>query len=953
MSISLPCPDSDLLHAILRGSASAHDQEAIARHLEECTDCRRTVDMVSGFDDSQDVTELSNAADSIQPLPAHPARDIDRINEDDVSTESNRRKSTRVDDFVGQICEPSEFDGSIGRVGNYELLNRIGRGGMGVVYRAHDPRLGRDVALKLLHPRLTADGSFAERFIREAQAAAGINHHNVITVHAIEEAAGVPIILMEYVEGESLQNRLRRLGPLPLQSVVRIGVQIADGLEAAHQKRLVHRDIKPSNILLAGNSDEVRVTDFGLVQAEGSSRLTQSGILVGTPRYMAPEQARGDETDYRSDLFSLGSVLYEMCVGHAPFTDRTTGEILRAVALAEVNPISVIDPTLPRQLVSIINRLHALRPEDRIESASQVAKLLRQPLNGPGRDSIEDDGWTDVTVSTPDSDSWSLDRHAADTVIEPAPSRMTEQKPAFDTGRQSVRRIWPMVAAITIVVTLSVVAFESFQKNADDDAIGVKASQSERDPDLAAAVMDPAGLLPNLPFYVPANDEWFESMQAAVDATPPGDLLKIASDKPISIAGIRLVRAITICAETGYQPILRYDASLLPANAEPAMFILDNAPVEFQGLTLEMVSENAVERQQPFRKSRQCIVECARAPFSLTHCRIYMFPPHPNQVAVGGAKSRRIQILNSEIFAGTMIESACPLGLDIHVGNSIAVASTGFKLQHSGERDVSVSTLESTFITRHFTTYSLPRRFVLSKILNVAQQDDNRRLRFHVAGTVIDSRDPMIAFRQEILTDFGGNRDRGVVPNEIPVDRLLKWTGFDNLYDLKQGAFTVYAFNTERRPLNDVMTDWMKLLARDDETSRAGTVTFHNGTNQFDMRLFDIRTALDLKIDRFAPGLLMSHRGPPGADPNLVGPGRPFTHWIASNGRESRPGNRFAPNRPRVLQNRMQRTNRPAAEDLLEQLLKALPEETTPDQPDNDAVENSDATPISKDGADQ
>jgi serine/threonine protein kinase len=269
---------------------------------------------------------------------------------------------------------------SLGRLGHYEVLEVLGRGGFGIVFRAFDEALQRLVAIKVLAPQLAATSAARKRFLREARASARVRHENVVGVYAIEEEP-LPYLVMEFVPGESLQQRLDRLGPLEVPEVVRLGRQIAEGLAAAHATGLIHRDIKPANILLeAGPHPHVKITDFGLARAADDASSSQSGFIAGTPTYMAPEQANAGTLDHRADLFSLGSVLYAMCTGRAPFRARSTLAVLKRVAEDTPRPIREIIPEVPAFLCDLISRLHAKKPEDRFASAQEVADLLTRHL---------------------------------------------------------------------------------------------------------------------------------------------------------------------------------------------------------------------------------------------------------------------------------------------------------------------------------------------------------------------------------------------------------------------------------------------------------------------------------------------------------------------------------------------------------------------------------------------
>ncbi len=275
---------------------------------------------------------------------------------------------------------PSDQPGSLGSLGHYEVQEVIGRGGMGVVLKAFDDILHRVVAVKVMAAHLAASATARRRFTREARAVAAVAHEHVVTIHAVEEACGLPYIVMHYVAGQSLQDRLDRSGPLPVTEVLRIGMQAATGLAAAHAQGLVHRDVKPANILLENGVERVRLTDFGLARAVDDASLTQSGQVAGTPQYMSPEQAEGKPVDARSDLFSLGSVLYAMCTGRPPFRAASSMAVLKRVCEETPTPVREVNPEVPDWLDAAIARLHAKDPAGRFQSAAEVAELFGQCL---------------------------------------------------------------------------------------------------------------------------------------------------------------------------------------------------------------------------------------------------------------------------------------------------------------------------------------------------------------------------------------------------------------------------------------------------------------------------------------------------------------------------------------------------------------------------------------------
>ncbi|HEY1066621.1 MAG TPA: serine/threonine-protein kinase, partial [Pirellulales bacterium] len=287
---------------------------------------------------------------------------------------------TLADDVRGRL-QPSSRPDSLGRLDQYEILNVIGEGGFGSVVKAFDERLHRVAAVKILSPHLAASGTARQRFLREARSAAAVRDQHVVTVYAVSgDADPLPYLVMELIVGKTLQRKIENEGALRAVDVLRIGSQIAKGLAAAHATGLIHRDVKPANVLLENGVERVKLTDFGLARAADDSSLSQAGLVAGTPLYMSPEQARGDALDQRSDLFSLGSVLYTMATGGAPFRAATTQAVLRRVCEDRPTPPREIEPGLPPWLVEIIEKLHAKAPANRYQTAAEVADLLEQRL---------------------------------------------------------------------------------------------------------------------------------------------------------------------------------------------------------------------------------------------------------------------------------------------------------------------------------------------------------------------------------------------------------------------------------------------------------------------------------------------------------------------------------------------------------------------------------------------
>jgi serine/threonine-protein kinase len=265
------------------------------------------------------------------------------------------------------------------KLGRFEVLAEIGRGAMGIVYKAKDPMLERVVAIKTINMAMDRDGAemYEKRFYQEARAAGGLNHPNIVTVYDIGKTDTECYMAMEYIEGAELRTLLTPGKPLPVDRALTIAAQVAEGLAYAHERGVVHRDIKPANIMVP-EAGPVKITDFGIARMRSSNVQTQTGMMMGSPKYMSPEQVIGKRADHRSDIFSLGVILYEMLTGTAPFT----GESVNAVMYQIVNFVppapSALNPAAPGSLDAIVARMLAKSLDDRYQSAAEIARGLRE-----------------------------------------------------------------------------------------------------------------------------------------------------------------------------------------------------------------------------------------------------------------------------------------------------------------------------------------------------------------------------------------------------------------------------------------------------------------------------------------------------------------------------------------------------------------------------------------------
>jgi tRNA A-37 threonylcarbamoyl transferase component Bud32 len=365
------CCSNALLESALAGNLPAENESALHRHLEACEACSAALERIAGGTAwCQEAASLL-AADELDP-------------------DTPTRDEWSEVDFTVEHLEPADEPNVLGRLGGYDVLEVIGHGGMGVVLKGFDRELKRYVAIKVLAPHLAHSAQAKKRFVREAQAAAAVVHAHVMAIHQVQPHGRLPFLVMPLVAGESLAERLAAQGALELKEILRIGMQAAAGLAAAHEQGLVHRDVKPANILLEKGVERAVLTDFGLARAADDVTLTRYGIIAGTPQYMSPEQAQGEVIDCRSDLFSLGCVLYEMASGVSPFRADSMMATLRRLVDEPPQALASLNPELPPWFVAIVQRLLEKDPSRRFSSAKEVSELLegclahlQQPANVP------------------------------------------------------------------------------------------------------------------------------------------------------------------------------------------------------------------------------------------------------------------------------------------------------------------------------------------------------------------------------------------------------------------------------------------------------------------------------------------------------------------------------------------------------------------------------------------
>ena len=352
--------------------------------------------------------------------------------------------------------------------GRYRIVRKLGSGGMADVYLAEDEELGRRVAVKILNDRHANDESFVERFRREAKNAAGLTHPNIVSIYDRGEAEGTYYIAMEYLDGRSLKELVVARGPLPIGDAIEFTRQVLGALRFAHRKGVVHRDIKPHNVM-ADADGRLKVTDFGIARA-GVSQMTEAGSIIGTAQYLSPEQARGAAVDQRSDLYSVGILLYEMLTGTVPFTGSSPVEIAMKHLSDTPRPPSVQRPEIPPDLDMVVLRALAKNPDDRFQTAEEVDAELDRVAQGVGVTAETADAATAVLSGTMLSN--------APTAVVPPRRPPTAARPSYRYADPPARRrpVWPWLLALLLVVLAGVAGVYAYGQI--QDSLGSSATTS-------------------------------------------------------------------------------------------------------------------------------------------------------------------------------------------------------------------------------------------------------------------------------------------------------------------------------------------------------------------------------------------------------------------------------------------------------------------------------------------
>lgn len=813
------------------------------------------------------------------------------------------------------FLSPSDKPGVLGHMKHYEVRAVVGRGGMGVVLKAFDESLHRMVAVKVMAPQLAASSSARQRFVREARAAAAVTHEHVVTIHAVDEVGGLPYLVMQFVDGVSLQDRLDRSGTLPLAEILRIGAQAAAGLAAAHAQGLVHRDVKPANILLENGVERVKITDFGLARAADDASLTQSGTVAGTPSFMSPEQAEGKSVDHRSDLFSLGSVLYAMCTGCPPFRASTNMGVLKRVCEETPKPIRETNPEVPDWLIAAVERLHAKDPAGRFQSAAEVAELLGRHLAH-----VQHPSAVPLPTVTPPADGSSTSvrpqrggRRAVAVVVAALVATLaflgTTEAIGVTNVRATVIRIFTTEG--TLVVETDDAGLRVTVEGDGDPLITGPGPQEVRlkagsyrlkatkdgkavtlDRDLVTIsrgdrqivrvrleVKTPAvtGPKPQPSAMIPPRAEpgafvvlggigvaerKFDKLAEAVAGAGAGDTIEVRGNGPFVTEPVRVVRSLTIRAGAGFRPLIRLSPEWVESNemlGTKASLILEGLEFEAGRPTNETLGRSGILAAGPS--------------LHVANCR-FLFP---GRACIGAKETRRCVVRNCDILAPIMANGfgvgvSMPFGGDGRIDNSVILAGTPVTRRYSDANlltatlRISRTSLVSSRGGAFFFTLRNP-----SNELQPGQTESP--VRADISSSILNAQAALFVGQENL-------KGSPIVDPDVQVRRAFQWRGQANLYDVFGSSFLQNQIRGSSPASLKDLAKWGEFWGTAEPDSIEGRVRYQGGDLFGRLQAAVRLTPTDFRLHPDSAGYRAGKDGKDiGPDINLVGPGKAYEAW--------------------------------------------------------------------------
>jgi serine/threonine protein kinase len=825
-------------------------------------------------------------------------------------TDAIRQKCAERDELSFDFFRPSDDPQALGRLGPYEVMEVIGRGGMGVVLKARDTKLLRVVAIKVLAPELASNPTARKRFQREAHAAAAVVHQHIVTIHAVDEDR-LPYLVMECINGQSLKEKIDREGHLPLVEILRIGQQVAAGLAAAHAHGLIHRDVKPANILLENGVERVRITDFGLARAVDDVGMTRTGEVAGTPQYMSPEQAQGLPIDSRSDLFSFGCVLYAMCTGRPPFRAETAFATARRVCEDTPRPIREINPEIPEWLTAIINRLLAKKPDERYSTAAEVAGLLGQQLAQLQHPSLPAALATGVPQSKIHNSKSRIDRRrwslvaAAAVVLLVLGVSLTEATGVTQFAPTLVRIV---TGEGTLVVEVNDPAVKvtvegdgglviagaglhevrlkpgHYQLRADKNGQRLPLTQelvtiTRSNKEVVHVRLEAAEIgaaagpkLKSGAFVLlggkGVSERKFDTLAAAVWVASEGDTIEIRGNGPFVCGPTKITVPLTIRAGEGSQPIIKFQSE---GSRVPGAFLETESALVLEGLALHCVLRDwkAGDPLSVFLNSSNAL--------RIANCRFLMQTNGHCIHTCSVTELRNCEFLVPKTYGAGVVniflrESARRLVVD----NCLLTDSVRVTHERADAQGALVQLTRNTILTNYWGGVWLQEQQMAPRTENMNQRPT--LLSIKTSGNIIDA---------SCVFQFEQWPPEKVLPSreaEAYVARVVDWSGKRNLY---AGGDLLFRLNTSGAGFVDAanpvknLEDWRRFWGTEEINSLEGRVRYQGGNLRARLEASaEQLTPEDFRLRADSAGYRAGEDGKDlGADVDLVGPGEAYALW--------------------------------------------------------------------------
>jgi len=834
------CLHEEQLSLVLQGRVPASDDAAWTQHIDACPHCQVRLEQLAGGTDWLPQWGVEERASLAETGPDHHrAATLLEDHENDEGNLAAWHAPEGSDDSLAGILTASDRPEFKGRFGPFYVIDIIGQGGMGVVFKAHEPTLARTVAVKLLAPQLAASETARRRFLREARAAARVVDDHVVAIHAVDQVRGLPYLVMQFIEGESLEARLRRRGTLGVSEVVQLARQTARALQTAHQAGLVHRDVKPANILLEASTGRCKITDFGLARAAEDDALTRTGFIAGTPQYMAPEQARGDSVDHRADLYSLGAVLFFALTAQPPFFGETPLSVINKVIQDEAPAIRSLNAAVPDWLEAIVRRLMAKEPDDRFQSADELLKALSayQPK-----------------ATTPDRESGA--KHAASSFAEAGGRRWT--------GNPGLLAAVGIALAAVALLALMVWRNPPQEANAQSNAGRHHASH----PSGNSPPRSTSGCCIHQPDETTiVEDNFGEALNVARDGSTielrgPGPF---RVNEPLDTSGKRLV----IRAADNSAPVIIFTqgprSAGLPGLTVSGPLVLEGIEFRFENGSLQATGPGS-------------LITAVRQPLYVTNCRFH----------VTGASHARLSCISLDRSTGVIQNSLLTCdskGSALVLGSAedspVRVENCIFLAQHAVtlhrpladlQRNAQAVALFSNTVVAHCGVHLLNRAGVPYRPgpdVKLQVRDNLFDVGYLCAVTLAAASDPASAELAAL----------------DQLSQTVKWTGGGNLYSV---GHTYCGFSTGSRPHVPArsgprsLISWQDFSYEEDDSSFEAKVVFGSsltgGRPRPDVRITpnDYRFPLDPSDGQTKA---TDHVG---ANTELVGPGTAYRTWQGS-----------------------------------------------------------------------